>query len=190
MDLTAVGLKRGRPWKGAAPAGAAGAEAAGRAGHARYQHAAQATHLARAAALLVPASRPAAADAKQRNLMAAEFYGKEYVLFEGGLLNSVEGATLKFRFGFRKSCALYSYGTAWRVRGRGCCMRGQRLAEARSACADQLGARLASLQARRRARRRALPAPRPRCKCSQFSPRLLLHILAPCPQAPPPTWAT
>lgn len=34
---------------------------------------------------------PAVVDARQRNLMAAEFYGKEYVLFEGGLLNNAEG---------------------------------------------------------------------------------------------------
>ncbi|PRW61613.1 pumilio-like protein 24 [Chlorella sorokiniana] len=34
----------------------------------------------------------AVADARQRNLMAAEFYGKEYVLFEGGTLNNAEGA--------------------------------------------------------------------------------------------------
>lgn len=34
----------------------------------------------------------AVADTKQRNLMAAEFYGKEYVLFEGGTLNNTEGA--------------------------------------------------------------------------------------------------
>lgn len=30
-------------------------------------------------------------DAKQRNIMAAEFYGKEYVLFVGGTLNNTEG---------------------------------------------------------------------------------------------------
>lgn len=36
----------------------------------------------------------AVADAKQRNLMAAEFYGKEYVLFEGGTLNNTEGEHL------------------------------------------------------------------------------------------------
>ena len=34
------------------------------------------------------------ADAKQRNLMAAEFYGKEYVLFASGTLNNTEGALL------------------------------------------------------------------------------------------------
>lgn len=34
---------------------------------------------------------PAAADTKQRNLMAAEFYGKEYVLFESGTINNTEG---------------------------------------------------------------------------------------------------
>ncbi|KAL4423682.1 hypothetical protein ABPG75_000983 [Micractinium tetrahymenae] len=32
------------------------------------------------------------ADTKQRNLMAAEFYGKEYVLFESGTINNTEGA--------------------------------------------------------------------------------------------------
>ncbi|KAI3432645.1 hypothetical protein D9Q98_004191 [Chlorella vulgaris] len=33
----------------------------------------------------------AVANAKQRNLMAAEFYGKEYVLFENGTLNNTQG---------------------------------------------------------------------------------------------------
>jgi len=33
----------------------------------------------------------AVADVRQRNFMAAEFYGKEYVLFEGGMLNNAEG---------------------------------------------------------------------------------------------------
>ena len=33
----------------------------------------------------------AVASNKQRNLMAAEFYGKEYVLFEGGTLNNIQG---------------------------------------------------------------------------------------------------
>jgi hypothetical protein len=37
-------------------------------------------------------SLAAVADAKQRNLMAAEFYGKEYVLFENGTLNNTQGA--------------------------------------------------------------------------------------------------
>ncbi|PSC67090.1 pumilio-like protein 24, partial [Micractinium conductrix] len=33
----------------------------------------------------------AVADARQRNLMAAEFYGREYVLFESGTLNNSDG---------------------------------------------------------------------------------------------------
>lgn len=49
-----------------------------------------------APSVAAPTSRPgplipAVVDARQRNLMAAEFYGKEYVLFEGGLLNNAEG---------------------------------------------------------------------------------------------------
>ena len=33
----------------------------------------------------------AAADARQRSAMAAEFYGKEYALFEGGTVNGLQG---------------------------------------------------------------------------------------------------
>lgn len=47
---------------------------------------------------------PAVVDARQRNLMAAEFYGKEYVLFEGGLLNNAEGEGVRGR-ALRRSAA-------------------------------------------------------------------------------------
>ena len=47
----------------------------------------------------------AVADAKQRNLMAAEFYGKEYVLFEGGTLNNAAGACPAAAWGLPQGAA-------------------------------------------------------------------------------------
>ena len=56
-----------------------------------------------------PAAAPAVADARQRNLMAAEFYGKEYVLFEGGTLNNAEGGCVSLGspcLGEARKCAV------------------------------------------------------------------------------------